>query len=147
MGIGDICTRHVVTCRRDTSAVEIARLMRDSRVGDVVVVEGDAEQAIPVGIVTDRDLVMRVLAREVEPHDVLAQDVMSANLVTALESEAVFDAIWHMRRNGARRLPIVDAHNVLRGILTMDDVTRFLARELGDTSGIGPASSHERSRS
>lgn len=129
MRIGDICTREVVTCVPGTSAVALAQLMRDRHVGDVVVVEAREGRDVPVGIVTDRDLVVQVIARHRDPDAVTASDMMG-ELATALESEAVYDAIWHMRRQGSRRLPVVDASNTLRGILTVDDVTRFLAEEL-----------------
>jgi CBS domain-containing protein len=136
--IGEICTRAVVTCRRNTSALELAQLMRERHVGAVVVVDEHEGRATPVGIVTDRDLVVEVMACSVDPGMLLAADLIVADAVTALDSELVFDAIWHMRRKGIRRLPVVDAQGYLTGILTTDDVARFLAEQLTSVATIVP---------
>jgi signal-transduction protein with cAMP-binding, CBS, and nucleotidyltransferase domain len=136
MHIGEICTRSVVTCHRETSARELARLMRERTVGDVVVVDEHEGLLTPVGVVTDRDLVVKVLAMDVDPAVLRAEDLMASNVETAFESELVYDAIWHMRGKSIRRLPVVDAHNHLLGMLTADDVTRFLAQELGDLARV-----------
>jgi CBS domain-containing protein len=136
MHIGEICTRSVVTCRRDASARELACLMRERHVGDVVVVDEHEGLLTPVGVVTDRDLVVKVLSLGGDPDVVRAGDLMAKTVATAFESELVYDAIWHMRGKGIRRLPVVDARNHLLGILTADDVTRFLAQELGDMARI-----------
>jgi signal-transduction protein with cAMP-binding, CBS, and nucleotidyltransferase domain len=138
MRIAEICRRDVVTCVRKTTASEIARLMRDRHVGDVIVVDTQAGRSAPVGIVTDRDLVVHVVAAGVEPDSVTAADLMMGDIVTATESEYVYDAIWHMRSKGVRRLPIVDDRSALVGVLAMDDVTRFLAEELGEVARITP---------
>jgi CBS-domain-containing membrane protein len=113
--------------------------MREHHVGDVLVVETVAGRNVPVGIVTDRDLVVQVLSQAQPPERFTAGDVMSSDLVTALESESVYDAIWHMRSQGVRRLPIVDAQNGLRGMLTRDDVIAFLGTELFELSRVPPA--------
>jgi len=138
MRIGDICTRSVVTCGRDTSALELAQLMRDRHVGDVIVVDEQEGKATPVGIVTDRDLVVQVMAKGVNPDLLRAGDLIAGDLVTAVESEVVYDAIWHMRSKGVRRLPVVDAQNCLLGVVTADDVTEFLAAELTEVARIVP---------
>ena len=130
MHIGEICTREVVHCQRDTSVTEIAQIMRNHHVGDVIVVEAKDGHDVPVGIVTDRDLVVEVLARKLNPAELTAQDLMNGDLVTAGISESVYDAIWQMRSRRVRRLPVVEARGFLVGILTVDDVTEFLAEEL-----------------
>lgn len=138
MHIGEICTRSVATCRRDASAPEIAQLMRDRHVGDVIVIDEYEGKLTPVGIVTDRDLVVQIMAKGINPDLLRAGDLIAADLVTAVESEGVYDAIWHMRSKGIRRLPVVDAHNHLVGVLTADDVTEFLAEELTQVARIVP---------
>lgn len=138
MHIGEICTRSVVTCRRDASAPEIAQLIRDHHVGNVIVIDEYQGGPTPVGIVTDRDLVVQIMAMGINPHLLRAGDLIDADLVTAVESEGVYDAIWHMRSKGIRRLPVVDAHNHLVGVLTADDVTEFLAEELTQVARIVP---------
>jgi len=139
MRVADICKRRVVTCGRDANAQELAQLMRDRHVGDVIVVDAPEEGcAQPVGIVTDRDLVVQVMAQGVAPELICAGDLMDENLVTVEESELIFDAIWHMRGRGVRRLPVVDAHRRLIGVVTADDVTAFLAAQLTETARIAP---------
>jgi signal-transduction protein with cAMP-binding, CBS, and nucleotidyltransferase domain len=138
MHIGEICTRSVVTCKRDASALELAQLMRERHVGAVVVVDEHEGRATPVGLVTDRDLVVEVMACGVEPAMLRAADLIVADPVTAVDTELVFDAIWHMRRKGIRRLPVVDAQGYLIGMLTTDDVTHFLAEQLTGVSTIVP---------
>jgi signal-transduction protein with cAMP-binding, CBS, and nucleotidyltransferase domain len=134
MHIGQICTRSIATCQRDTPAAEIAQKMRDQYVADLLVVEDRAGRLVPVGLVTDRDLVIEVIARGRDPSQVRAGDVMCADLETALDSELVYDAIWHMRKRQILRLPVVDAHGALVGVLTADDVTEFLASELTEVA-------------
>jgi signal-transduction protein with cAMP-binding, CBS, and nucleotidyltransferase domain len=139
MRVADICTRRVVTCGRDANAQELAKLMRDCHVGDVIVVDAPEEgRGRPVGIVTDRDLVVQVMAQGVAPELVRAGDLMKDKLVTVEESELVFDAIWHMRGQGVRRLPVVDVHRRLVGVITADDITAFLASQLTETARIAP---------
>ncbi len=112
--------------------------MRDRHVGDVVVVEDNDGRRIPVGIVTDRDLVVQVMAMGVSPDILRAGDLITGKLVTAVGSELVDEAIRYMRSKGIRRLPVVDADNALIGILTADDVTEHLAGELTDVTRIMP---------
>ena len=110
--------------------------MRERTVGDVVVVDEHEGLLTPVGVVTDRDLVVKVLAMDIDPAVLRAEDLMASNVETAFESELVYDAIWHVRGKSIRRLPVVDAHNYLLGMLTANHVTRFLARELGDMARV-----------
>jgi len=138
MHIGEICKRSVVTCGRETSALELAQLMRDHHVGDVIVVDEYEGRQMPVGIVTDRDLVVQIMAKGVTPELVRAGDMLVGDLVTVVETEGVYDAIWHMRSKGIRRLPVVDAHAHLLGVVTADDVTEFLAAELTEVACIVP---------
>jgi len=138
MHIGEICTRSVVTCGRDTSVLELAQLMRDHHVGAVIVVDEHEGKLTPVGVVTDRDLVVEVMAKGVNPDLLRAGDLIANDLVTVFESELVYDAICHMRSKCIRRLPVVDANNHLLGILTADDVTEFLAEELTEVARIVP---------
>lgn len=131
MRIGELCTRAVVTCNEHCSAADLARLMRKHHVGDVVVIEPVEGGDRPLGVVTDRDLVMQVLAAGIEPTVAKATDLMSP-AITALASEGVYDAIWHMRRKACRRLPVVDPQGRLTGLVTLDDLTQFLATELAE---------------
>ena len=131
MRIKDICSRVVVVAEPGTDLREAARLMRDHHVGALVIVEGSDGARRPTGIVTDRDIVVEVVAASgVRPENLTVGDVMSSNLVVAGEDVGVFEAVDLMQDRGARRLPVVDGEGHLVGIITLDDVLRMVAGEL-----------------
>lgn len=131
MKIKDICSRELVTARRDTDLRAAARLMRDHHVGALIVTEERDGVTRPVGIVTDRDIVVAVVAAAgVRPESLTARDVMSAELALADENDGVFEAIDRMQDRGTRRLPVIGKDGALVGIVTLDDVLRTLATEL-----------------
>lgn len=125
MPIQDLARSEVVTANEETSIAELARTMRERVVGSVVITDGDS----PVGIVTDRDLVMRVLAEETNPTDQTARDVMSTDLCSVGPEAGFYEAAEVMSENGIRRLPICDENDDLVGIITADDLTELLADE------------------
>ena len=132
MNVGEICNREVIVIQRDEPVVEAAKLMRQYHVGAVIVIDKPNGSAIPVGIVTDRDLVVEVLATELDEKVITVGDIMTPELFTVKESTATHDAIDFMRRKTIRRLPIVDDAGELVGILTLDDVLEILSEELLD---------------
>jgi CBS domain-containing protein len=135
--IGEICNREVVLAPRDTPIVEAAKLMRQCHVGTVVVVdEVNDDRRLPVGIVTDRDLVVEIVATELDPKTITVGDVMASELVTAGESEGLVEAMEVMRRKGVRRLPIVDKAGHLVGIVSIDDLLEILAKQMTDLTRI-----------
>jgi CBS domain-containing protein len=137
MRIGDICTRSVVTCRRDTRVAELARIMRDQRVGAVIVVDPkDGESPQPVGVVTDRDLVVRVMAKGLDPEAAAAGDLLERSLGQANETDSLREAVRRMRELGVRRLAVVDHFDALVGVIAADDVARALADLLQDLSQV-----------
>jgi CBS domain-containing protein len=132
MKVGDVCNREVVIADRNTLLTDAARLMRKHHVGDVIVVEERGDQRYPVGVLTDRDLVVEVLANEVDPQNLLVGDVMSFDLITTRQDEDLSEALKHMRDKGIRRVPVVSERGALVGILTMDDMLDLLAEQLAD---------------
>lgn len=138
MRVGEVCTREVVFCESDATLAQIAQLMREHHVGDLIVARLQGEKLVPVGIVTDRDLVIRVLAGGRSPGPSSAGELMSSPLVQISEDEIVYEAIGRMRAHGIRRLPVVDAGGFLVGMLTLDDVIEFLAEELTQIAAIVP---------
>jgi len=130
MPIGEICNREVVIVQADKPVLEAARLMRQYHAGDVVVVEERGGLRVPVGIVTDRDLVVEIMAPGLDPAVITVGDIMAPELATVMENIGVFEAIQYMRTKGVRRLPVVDDKGGLIGILTLDDLLELLADEL-----------------
>jgi len=136
MTAGDTCNREVVIIHREGKILEAAKLMREYHVGDLVVVEERDQGRVPVGIVTDRDLVVEVLAQEVDFDAVTIGDIMSFDLVTAGEGESVRDTIKKMRSRGVRRIPVVNESGVLQGILAVDDLIELYAEALCDLNAV-----------
>lgn len=129
--VGTIASRIAIIVTRETGVITAARLMREHHVGSVLVVREDGGVRRPIGIVTDRDLVLEVMAQELDPVRVTVGDVMNEPLVTATESDTVFDAVDAMRRHGVRRLAVIDDGGALVGVVAMDDILSLLAEELG----------------
>lgn len=132
MSIGEICNRQVVISRKGDSVRDAAKLMRTYHVGTVVVVEDGDDRRVPVGILTDRDIVLELIAADVDLDLVTVGDVMSFELVCVLEGDGVIDTIKKMRKNGVRRMPVVNASGSLEGIVTVDDLTEVLSEQLHD---------------
>ena len=132
MSIGEICNRDVVFALKSNTVQEGAQLMREHHVGCLVVVENGSEPPRPVGVVTDRDLVVEIMAENVPVDRVSIGDVMSDEVALAREDEGVWDVIQRMRSEGVRRMPVVDAGGRLAGIVTMDDMVELLAEEFAD---------------
>jgi len=131
MPIGEICNREVVIVQREETVLQAAKLMRQHHVGNVVVVEEHSGRRVPIGIVTDRDLVVEIIAPELDPAVITVGDILVVELATVKESNGVFEAIQYMRNKGIRRLPVVDDDGGLAGIVTLDDMLVLLADELG----------------
>ena len=132
MTIGSICKRNVVVVPKGESIVDAAKRMRMLHVGTVIVIEERDGKHIPIGILTDRDIVLSVVSSDAQHLPFLSvNDAMSDDLLTAAEDVELEDALKLMQERGVRRLPVVDHSGVLVGIVTADDVIRFLAEELG----------------
>ena len=130
MTVGDICNRNVAVAPPGQTIVDAAKRMRSSHVGDLVAVETRNGRHVPVGIVTDRDIVISVVAGDPEHlYSLLVGDVMSTDLVTAREQDTIEAGLNKMQTHGVRRLPIVDGAGTLVGILTLDDVLRYLTAQ------------------
>ena len=132
MQISELCRDSVTVVRRDSPVLEAAKLMRRYHIGAVVVVDVSKGAQIPVGILTDRDIVVGVVAMDLDPRDLTAGDIMTESLVMLRETCDVFDAISMMRKGGVRRVPVVDAEGALTGIVSLDDLLPVVAQELAD---------------
>ena len=131
MTISAICNREVITVQRDATILHVASLMRQYHVGDVVVIENHKDKTVPVGIVTDRDVVVEVVATELDSAVSTAGDIMVHGLITIKENSGVLEAITLMSSKGIRRLPVVGDEGSLLGIITLDDLLLLLGKELG----------------
>jgi len=129
MKLKNVCTLDVAYCVGETTVSEASRLMRQHHAGDLVVVDHGDEGRIPVGIITDRDIVTEVLGKGLDPAKTTIGSVMSKQLVVASGSEDVSDAVERMRVHGVRRVPITDDNGELLGIFTLDDLLKLNAEQ------------------
>ncbi len=130
MPIGEICNRDVVVVQRNESVLEAAKLMRHHHVGDVVVVEERGGLRVPVGLVTDRDVVVEIVATELDPGVITVEDIMEPELACVKDTEGIFETVQYMRGRNIRRVPVVDEGGGLIGILSLDDLLELLSEEL-----------------
>jgi predicted transcriptional regulator len=135
MRVGDYCKHDVVTVDADSDIVEAASLMRNEHVGLLVVFAPGDTTRKPLGVLTDRDIVVQVTARGVDPRKVTVADIMSRKPIMAVEADDLNEAVQGMRISGVRRIPVVKHDGTLTGILAMDDVLEVLTGMLCDVSG------------
>lgn len=135
MKVGQHCKRRVVCINSTADIVDAARMMREEHVGFVIVYEQGDDLRRPIGVLTDRDLVLEVLAREVDPHAVTVKDAMTRQPLIAAERDELGEALQAMRMAGIRRVPVVDARGALTGVFALDDGIDLLTGLLCDISG------------
>ncbi len=118
MSLRKITKKRVVTVRPDESVVKAARLMEEKNVGSVVVIQNKK----PVGILTDRDIAIRVVAWKADIGSTLVKRVMTKRVVTGRDDQRVAELAKVMHEHGIRRVPIVNKKGALSGIITLDDL-------------------------
>jgi len=131
MTLSAVCNPNVATIGADDGVVDAAVLMREEHVGDLVVVERRGGAAVPVGILTDRDIVVGVVAKRIAADSVTVGDAMTRDLLTIREDANLEFALRQMRLHGVRRAPVVRANGDLVGIIAVDDLIQHLAVQLG----------------
>lgn len=133
MPIGDVCIRDVVVATKDVTVQQAAVLMRRHHVGDLVVVMEEAKgRQVPIGIVTDRDIAVSVVAPALNAAVYTVGDLVARELVTVAEEQGVFETIQQMRMSGVRRMPVVDRAGGLVGIISVDDLIQLLSDEMNE---------------
>jgi CBS domain-containing protein len=134
MLVNECCNPDVVCCGPETVVQEVAALMRKHHVGSVVVTD-DENMRVPIGIVTDRDIVIETIAPELDVKTITASDIMSAPVVTVRDTDGLPETLHLMRTHKVRRIPVVADDGTLFGIVTVDDVINLLAQELQTITG------------
>ena len=132
MRAGDICNREVVVVGEESSITEAAGIMREYHVGDVVICKAKYGKQYPIGIFTDRDIALEIVAKGTDPDSVSVGDAMSFELTTVTDDDDLMHVIGVMRDKGIRRVPVVDTDDALVGILTVDDILDLLSEVLVD---------------
>lgn len=129
MRVGELCIRDTVIVSKNESVAEAAGLMERHHVGTLVVVDALKEKNIPIGIITDRDIALRVVAAD-KRHDTSVCDIISGELSTVKEDASLYETLGLMKEKGIRRVPVVDEAGYLAGILSLDDIYEFLIEEM-----------------
>jgi CBS domain-containing protein len=130
MFLEKITNRNVVTIPEGATMEVAAKTMRDQHVGCVVVVQEKGLRKIPIGMITDRDIVVSTSAFGISPNTVYVRDVMSATLVTARKNDSFNHVLMLMKEHGVKRIPVVDSEGALMGIVTTHELMSVLADEL-----------------
>ncbi len=134
---GEFCNRRVITIGKTDTVIEAARRMRTSHVGCLVVVDESDGFSKPVGIVTDRDIVVGVVASASTYLQTLqVGDILSDPLVTARDQDSLIEVLRTMRTRGVRRMPIVNSAGNLTGLIAFDDLLEFFSDELSELTAL-----------
>lgn len=129
MTIGDVCTKQVIKVRKNASINEAIYLMRNKHVGDVIVID---DNNMPVGILTDRDVVIKIIFNKVDPEMLTVGDVMSYELTALPQDSSIAEALGTMRMKGVRRAPVTNNKGQLVGVIAIDDIIALIAEELNE---------------
>jgi CBS domain-containing protein len=126
----------VIVAQPDEPITSLAELMRQHHVGSVVVVEGPNDGRKPVGIVTDRDIVLDVIARGLDPKIVLASQIMTTHLWSAREDEDAEDVLKRLGAHGVRRVLVVNGAGILQGIFAVEDFIEWVQEQLASLARV-----------
>jgi CBS domain-containing protein len=131
MSINTLFNPNVATVSAGEDVAAAAELMREEHVGDLIVVEQRGAGMVPVGILTDRDIVVGVVAKRVPADRITVGDTMTRDVLTVREDASLEYAVREMRRRGVRRAPVVRANGDLVGVIALDDLIQHFAVQLG----------------
>jgi len=128
--VASYCIREVVTVTRETPVLRCAQLMHDEHVGAVVIIDDIDGKLVPVGLLTDRDIAIEVVAFDVAARTITAGDLMSGDLAVVRPTDDVLTVLATMREHGVRRLPVIGEDGSLEGIVTADNLWEVLAEAI-----------------
>lgn len=134
MAVGSICTRRVITVDTGIDVAAAAQVMRENKIGYLIVTDKESGNRAPAGVVTDRDIVVKVVAKDVDAHALTIGDVMSRDPLVATEDDGISETLHRMRTLGVRRIPVIDARGQVAGVLSIDDVIDHLVSQLSDVA-------------
>jgi CBS domain-containing protein len=130
MSLESLCRREIICVRTSDKVIDATRLMEEKN----VVVSEDK----PVGIMTDRDVMIRLVNKGLDPEKTSVSDIMSVEIITLNQNTGLYDALEQIKesKSSVRRFPIVDENGSIKGIITLDDVVYLLGKEMSDVSSI-----------
>lgn len=131
-----VCNHNVATIGASQAVADAAALMREHHVGNLIVADLRGRAYVPVGILTDRDIVVAVIAKGVSPDEVTVGEAMTRNLLMVREDASIEFALREMRRYGVRRAPVVRVNGDLVGIIAVDDIVQHVAVQLSELADL-----------
>ena len=134
MAVGSISTRRVITVDTAIDVAMAAKVMRENGIWYLIVTNKTGGGRAPVGVITDRDIVVKVTAKDVDPHAVSVGDVMTREVLVAADDDGISETLRRMRRLGVRRVPVVGDRGQITGVLSIDDVVDHLVTQLADVA-------------
>ena len=133
MSLGSLCRRNIVIVKSGTMVIDVAQIMEERNVG-CVVVNGTRDV---FGIVTDRDILLRVVNKNLDPSQTPIDDVMTKEpVITFSEDMELFDVLEEVRKSAFRRYPVADSDGNLVGLITLDDIIVLIGKEMADVANI-----------
>jgi CBS domain-containing protein len=129
VNVGDICSRHIVYVSPQDPVLDVARIMREQHVSSVVVVDNMHGEIRPHGMISDRDLVLEVLAANIDPSTLKSEDILTGELICVTETHDVKEALKYLRYYGVRQAPVVNVKGVLVGVFSIEDSLATLSKE------------------
>ncbi len=132
MKVESICNRNVITAERDNNVLKAAEIMRQNHVGSIVIVDVTSYGEKPIGIVSDRDIVIKVVAKNVSLEEISLNDIMARDLVCVRGNDDLMETLRIMCMEGVRRVPVINNEGALMGLLSMDDLFEIFANELSN---------------
>ena len=133
MTIGEFCVRETDLANADETVRVAASRLRDRSVGSLLICN---QQKQPIGILTDRDVALRIVADCLDPNETIVSDIMSVAPTSVHEDASLEDALHAMRVGPFRRLPVVNEHNELVGVVSLDDILDVLSRDFNEIGGL-----------
>lgn len=132
MKVSDYCKRDVVVVSKEQTPLDAAIAMRECQSGDVVVIDNAHGKPIPLGIITDRDIAVEIVAEGVDPQEITVKDILFKPLISIHENEDFAQCVSLMKRKAVRRLPVVNDDGSLVGIISVDDIIEVLTEDIND---------------
>ena len=136
MNVGEHCNREVIVIHKDETPLEAARLMRRLHVGDAIIVDSLGLKRKPLGIITDRDISLEIVAANIDPISIAILDIVRRPLITVNENDDINECIVCMKHNGIRRAPVIDDKGYLVGIVTADDILEIISEQMNNLVGL-----------
>ncbi|HSN17526.1 MAG TPA: CBS domain-containing protein [Gammaproteobacteria bacterium] len=136
MNVGDVCNRIVITVQTTDTVRHAAELMRKYHVGNLVVTDRQDGRMAPIGVVTDRDIVVEAVAKKSDPDHITVGNIMTGHPLVAHELDSVVSTLDAMSEVGVRRVPVMNDADALVGVLALDDLFQLLASQIHNMAAI-----------